>query len=88
MVAGSAVAEKIIPPSNLFRDPQFVRDFVGSYGFHSEVEPKVSPEESRILVKLRELFEKSRFSEAESELVAGFMVEYSSTPYLLYMLGE
>lgn len=26
--------------------------------------------------------------EAESELVAGFMVEYSSTPYMLYMLGE
>lgn len=26
--------------------------------------------------------------EAESELVAGFMVEYGSTPYLLYMLGE
>ena len=26
--------------------------------------------------------------EAESELVAGYMVEYSSTPYLLYMLGE
>ncbi|MCH7227803.1 tetratricopeptide repeat protein [Haloferula sp. A504] len=64
-----AFGDKIIPPSNLFRDPQFVRDFVGSYGFHSEVEPKVSPEESRILVKLRELFEKGRFSEAESELV-------------------
>lgn len=27
-------------------------------------------------------------SEAESELVAGFMVEYSSTPYLLFMIGE
>ena len=26
--------------------------------------------------------------EAESELVAGFTVEYSSTPYLLFMLGE
>jgi NADH-quinone oxidoreductase subunit H len=26
--------------------------------------------------------------EAESELVAGYMVEYASTPYLLYMLGE
>ena len=26
--------------------------------------------------------------EAESELVAGFMAEYSSTPYLLFMLGE
>jgi NADH-quinone oxidoreductase subunit H len=27
-------------------------------------------------------------SEAESELVAGFMVEYSSTPYVMFMLGE
>ncbi len=26
--------------------------------------------------------------EAESEFVAGYMVEYSSTPYLLFMLGE
>ena len=26
--------------------------------------------------------------EAESELVAGFMVEYSSAPYLMFMLGE
>jgi NADH-quinone oxidoreductase subunit H len=26
--------------------------------------------------------------EAESELVAGFMVEYSSTPFLMFMLGE
>src|SRR6201993_2048973 len=27
-------------------------------------------------------------TEAESELVAGFMVEYSAAPYLLFMLGE
>jgi len=26
--------------------------------------------------------------EAESELVAGYMVEYSSTPYMMFMLGE
>lgn len=26
--------------------------------------------------------------EAESEIVAGYMVEYSSTPYLLFMIGE
>jgi NADH-quinone oxidoreductase subunit H len=26
--------------------------------------------------------------EAESELVAGFMVEYSSTPYMMFLLGE
>jgi len=27
-------------------------------------------------------------AEAESELVAGFMVEYSATPYVLFMLAE
>ncbi|MCA1296928.1 NADH-quinone oxidoreductase subunit NuoH [Stappia indica] len=27
-------------------------------------------------------------AEAESELVAGFMVEYGSTPYMMFMLGE
>src|SRR5579864_571181 len=27
-------------------------------------------------------------TEAESELVAGYMVEYGSTPYMLFMLGE
>ncbi len=27
-------------------------------------------------------------AEAESELVAGFMVEYSASPYMLFMLGE
>src|SRR4029077_541124 len=27
-------------------------------------------------------------AEAESELVAGFMVEYGSAPYMLFMLGE
>lgn len=65
----SAVAERIVPPGNLFRDPEFVRDFVGSYGFISDIEPKVSAEESRMLVKIRELFEASKFKEAETELI-------------------
>ncbi len=64
------MAEKIIPPSNLFRDPAFVQDFVGSYGFHSEVEPKVSTAESRELLKIQELFEAGKFIEAEQSLVA------------------
>ncbi|GAA5484238.1 tetratricopeptide repeat protein [Haloferula sargassicola] len=68
-VAMPAFGEKIIPPSNLFRDPQFVREFVGSYGFNSEIEPKVTADESRVLVKIQELFEKSKFNEAEDELV-------------------
>lgn len=62
-------AERIIPPSNLFRDPTFIREFVGSYGFHSEIEPKVSAAESRELVRIRELFEKNQFSAAEQQLV-------------------
>ena len=62
-------AQRIIPPSNLFRDPKFVRDFVGSYGFISDVEPKVSSEEQALLGTVREMFEASRFREAEQEIV-------------------
>lgn len=64
-----ALAERIIPPRNLFRDPQFVREFVGSYGFISDIEPRVTEAESRQLVKLRELFEAGKFGEAEQSLV-------------------
>ncbi len=63
-------AQQIIPPSNLFRDPKFVRDFVGSYGFLSDVEPKVSAEEQIALTAVRDLFEKSKFKEAEAQLAA------------------
>lgn len=62
-------AERIIPPTNLFRDPTFVRDFVGSYGFLSDVEPKVSSDEQALLTKVRELFEQGSFREAEQEIV-------------------
>lgn len=71
-LAGSCVpafGDKIIPPSNMFRDPAFVREFVGSYGFHSEIEPKVSAAESTELVKLQQLFEAGKFTEAEQSLV-------------------
>ena len=61
-------AQAIIPPSNLFRDPQFIRDFVGSYGFLSDVEPKVSADEQAALATIRDLFEQSKFREAEAEL--------------------
>ncbi|MFZ9936484.1 MAG: tetratricopeptide repeat protein [Luteolibacter sp.] len=61
-------AQQIIPPANLFRDPKFVREFVGSYGFLSEVEPKVTPDEQAALTTIRELFDQSKFREAEAEL--------------------
>jgi tetratricopeptide (TPR) repeat protein len=63
-------AGQIIPPSNLFRDPKFVRDFVGSYGFLSDVEPKVTAAEQALLGTIRELFDQSKFREAEAALAA------------------
>lgn len=65
----AALADRIIPPQNLFRDPEFVRDFVGSYGFLSDIEPGVSPTESRMLVTIREQFEAGNFKQAEVDLV-------------------
>ena len=94
----AATAERIIPPSNLFKDPDFVKDFVGSYGFLADVEPKVSAEEQALLVTVREMFEKSRFREAEQEIVR-FIKEAEApttpdkqaveiSPALVYVLGN
>ena len=64
-----ARAEKINVSAILYRDPQFKKDFVGSYGILSDVEPKVSAEEQALLSKVGELFEKSQFVAAEQEIV-------------------
>jgi len=91
-------AERITPPSNLFRDPAFVRDFVGSYGFLSDVEPKVSNEEQELLVKVRELFEASSFREAEQEIIRFIQIIENPTdpeipkgeisPAMVFVLGN
>jgi tetratricopeptide (TPR) repeat protein len=70
LMLASLPAGQIIPPSNLFRDPKFVRDFVGSYGFLSDVEPKVTAAEQALLGTIRELFDQSKFREAEAALAA------------------
>lgn len=69
IAAGNLAAQTINPPPNLFRDPKFVKEFVGSYGILSEVEPKVSAEEQALLAKVGELFEKNQFTAAEQEIV-------------------
>jgi tetratricopeptide (TPR) repeat protein len=94
----AAHAERIIPPSNLFRDPTFVRDFVGSYGFISDVEPKVSTEEQELLGTVREMFEASRFRDAEQEIVRFIQVIENPTdpevakgeisPAMVFVLGN
>lgn len=94
----AAHAERIIPPTNLFRDPTFVRDFVGSYGFHSDVEPKVSNEEQELLGTVREMFEAARFRDAEQEIVRFIQVIENPTdpevakgeisPAMVFVLGN
>jgi tetratricopeptide (TPR) repeat protein len=66
--ASGAFAQTITPPAELFRDPKFVREFVGSYGFLSDVEPKVSADEQTLLGKVSELFAASKFVDAEKEI--------------------
>ncbi len=69
VLAATALADRIIPPANLFSDPAFIKDFVGSYGFLSDVEPKVSVDEQAALTTIRDLFEKNQFSAAEQEVI-------------------
>lgn len=69
LTAPWASAQSLIPPAELFRDPTFVREFVGSYGILSEVEPKVSSTESTLLTRVAEHFAASKYKEAENEIV-------------------
>ena len=70
LLMGAAVqAETITAPAILFRDPKFVKEFVGSYGILSDIEPKVSAEEQALLSKVQELFGQSQFKAAEQEVV-------------------
>lgn len=67
--AALPAAAEIKASSILYRDPQFVKEFVGSYGILSDVEPKVSAEEQALLGKVQELFGKNQFIAAEQEIV-------------------
>lgn len=63
------MADRIVTPPSLFRDPGFAREFVGSYGILSDVEPRVSSEEQAFLGTVRQLFEDSKFQEAEAAVL-------------------
>lgn len=95
------IAERIIAPSNMFSDPQFVKSFVGSYGFLADVEPTVNTEEKALLNQVRELFGESRFGEAEQVIVryvqdvearasddAGEVGADEISPALVFVLGN
>jgi tetratricopeptide (TPR) repeat protein len=62
-------AESLIAPTNLFQQPGFAKEFVGSYGILSDVEPDVSDTEQTLLTSLQALFGASKFKEAEEQLI-------------------
>jgi tetratricopeptide (TPR) repeat protein len=64
-----ATAQGINAPAMLFRDPTFVREFVGSYGILSDIEPAVSADERALLAKVQEHFAKNDYTAAEQEIV-------------------
>lgn len=65
----SLSAQALRIPKEQFRSPEFIKGFVGAYGFLSPVEPKVDREENELLVDLADLFSDGRFREAEASIV-------------------
>lgn len=61
--------ESLIAPTALFQQPGFAKEFVGSYGILSDVEPDVTDTEQKLLGRLQSLFAESKFKEAEDQLI-------------------
>jgi tetratricopeptide (TPR) repeat protein len=91
-------APDLILPQHLFQQPNFAKEFVGSYGILSDVEPKVSDAEQQLLGRLQTLFSESKFKDAENLLVA-FIKEVEKptdperaageiSPALVFVLGN
>lgn len=78
-LAWGAAARPLVAPPSLFSDKKFIKEFVGSYGILSDVEPRVSAPEQELLGRVRELFGASKFQEAEAE-VRKYMEEAKNPP--------
>lgn len=61
-------AEPIASPAAMFRDPQFAREFVGSYGILSDVEPPLGSGDRELLAQVQELLAKGALREAEQAI--------------------
>ena len=54
--------------SALWKDPVFLRQFLGSYGVNAELEPRVMPDEVKLLERIRPALEANDLAGAEAEL--------------------
>lgn len=74
-------AESLTIPGSLFKSPEFKANFIGSYGFLPNVEPKVNRDELEFLVKLREPIEKNQLKQAEA-MIKQFAFAQKNPPEL------
>jgi len=64
LLAGLAPAQEQAV-HDIWLDPVFQRQFIGSYGINAEVEPRISPEELALLAKLRPVMAESPWQAEE-----------------------
>ena len=76
--AGFGVDAPVNPvqTTDFWKNPSFVEDFLGSYGFLSDVEPKISAEEQKLFKDLVELIQ-NKPAEAITKLKAAITPESS-----------
>ena len=58
------------PELSVWSDPEFQKDFLGTYGFNSDIEPPIRPEESEVLQEILALLEADDEVGAEEKLLS------------------
>jgi len=83
--ASAARADGFKVDQSFFKDPEFIKSFVGSYGALPQVEPKVSEEENQLLADIGELMANDRKAAAARLLQS---LHSESSPALIFVLGS
>jgi tetratricopeptide (TPR) repeat protein len=79
LVAPAGAADTGADIQAMWDDPIFQRQFVGTYGANAEIEPRVTPEEVKILEKIRPLMaDESKRKEAEAALIKAMKPDCSA----------
>jgi len=85
LLAGLAAAAPAAPEHDPWADPEFRRQFLGTYGVLGEVEPRLSPEERATLEKIIPLMS-GDLAKAAEQLAAGITPQ--SSGLLDFTLGN
>jgi tetratricopeptide (TPR) repeat protein len=75
--SGVARADEKDDIAAIWKDPRFQKQFVGSYGINADVEPRVTPDEVKILEKIRPLMAE-KLPEAEAALIKAMKPDCSA----------